>query len=42
MDKKEYTEPELRTWGTVTELTQTGNTQAGTDGKAGSRPSGGV
>ena len=36
---KEYSRPELRAWGSVTELTQTGQTNPGTDGKAGSRPS---
>jgi hypothetical protein len=39
MDKKDYTTPELRTWGTVTDLTQTGKTNPGADGKSGSRPS---
>lgn len=38
MDKA-YETPSLREWGSVTELTQTGLTNPGTDGKAGSRPS---
>jgi hypothetical protein len=37
--KKSYTSPELRTWGTVANLTQTGLTNPGGDGKSGSRPS---
>jgi hypothetical protein len=39
MEKKDYTQPELRTWGTVTDLTKTGLTNPGADGKSGSRPS---
>lgn len=34
-----YSTPSLSEWGTVTQLTQTGLTNPGTDGKAGSRPS---
>lgn len=37
--KKSYTSPELRKWGTVANLTQTGLTNPGADGKGGSRPS---
>jgi hypothetical protein len=37
--KKPYTSPSLKKWGKVAELTQTGLTNPGTDGKAGSRPS---
>lgn len=40
MDKP-YSTPSLNEWGTVTELTQTGLTNPGDDGKAGSRPSSG-
>jgi hypothetical protein len=39
--KQEYTTPEIRDWGTVSQLTQTGLTQPGMDGKAGSSMSGG-
>jgi hypothetical protein len=38
-DKKGYTSPSLKTWGKVRDLTQTGLTNPGADGKAGSRPS---
>jgi len=38
MDKP-YSEPSLSEWGTVTQLTQTGLTNPGADGKSGSRPS---
>ena len=41
-DKKPYASPRLKQWGTVSTLTQTGLTNPGTDGKAGSRPSQGV
>lgn len=41
MEKKDYTAPELVTWGTVADLTQTGQTNPGDDGKTGSRPSNG-
>ncbi len=37
--KKSYTSPELRTWGKVADLTQTGKTNPGNDMKLGSRPS---
>ena len=37
--KKAYTTPSLTKWGKVAELTQTGKTNPGTDGKSGSRPS---
>jgi hypothetical protein len=40
--KKAYTSPSLKKWGKVAELTQTGLTNPGDDGKAGSRPSSGV
>lgn len=40
-DMKPYTKPELRDLGSVTDETLTGLTQAGSDGKAGSRPSSG-
>ena len=36
-----YSTPSLREWGTVTDLTQTGLTNPGADGKSGSRPSNG-
>ncbi len=39
--KKAYTSPELKKWGTVADLTQTGTTTAGGDAKGGSRPSSG-
>jgi hypothetical protein len=37
--KKAYTAPSLKKWGKVAELTQTGLTQPGADGKQGSSPS---
>jgi len=37
--KKEYTAPELKTWGTVADLTQTGRTNPGPDAKGGSSAS---
>lgn len=40
--KKDYNAPEIRELGSVTDLTQTGNTQAGGDGKTGSKGSQGV
>jgi hypothetical protein len=40
--KKEYQRPELKNWGTVADLTQTGLTNPGGDAKSGSRPSQGV
>lgn len=40
--KKEYTAPELKTWGTVADLTQTGKTNEGGDAKTGSVGSSGV
>ena len=40
--KKAYTSPSLKKWGKVAELTQTGLTNPGADGKQGSRPSQGV
>ena len=39
--KKEYQRPELTTWGTVEDLTLTGNTHPGSDGKGGSSLSNG-
>ena len=39
--KKAYTSPSLKKWGKVAELTQTGLTNPGEDGKSGSRPSSG-
>ena len=36
---KEYKAPEIRDLGTVTELTQTGKTMPGEDGKSGSAAS---
>jgi hypothetical protein len=39
MEKKTYNTPELKDLGSVTEQTLTGLTNAGTDGKDGSRPS---
>jgi hypothetical protein len=39
MDKKDYTTPEIQDWGTVTDVTETGLTNPGGDGKSGSRPS---
>lgn len=40
--REDYNEPEIETWGSVTDLTETGLTNPGDDGKAGSRPSQGV
>jgi hypothetical protein len=40
--KQEYTTPEIRDWGTVSQLTQTGLTQPGADAKLGSSASSGV
>lgn len=40
--KSEYSKPEIHELGKVTELTQTGLTNPGEDGKSGSRPSQGV
>ncbi len=37
--RAEYSEPVLEEWGTVADQTQTGLTNPGADGKAGSRPS---
>jgi len=34
--KKEYSRPELKNWGTVADLTQTGLTRPGDDAKSGS------
>lgn len=39
--KKTYEEPTLTRWGSLTELTQTGETNPGGDAKFGSRPSSG-
>lgn len=39
--KKDYNAPEIRDLGSVTDLTQTGNTHPGTDGKGGSSTSNG-
>lgn len=36
MEKLEYTKPELQVWGKIEELTLTGQTQPGGDGKEGS------
>jgi hypothetical protein len=40
--KKPYTSPELKKWGTVADLTQTGKTTEGNDAKTGSSPSSGT
>jgi hypothetical protein len=40
--REDYNEPEIETWGAVTDLTETGLTNPGDDGKSGSRPSSGV
>jgi hypothetical protein len=40
--KQEYTTPEIRDWGTVSQLTQTGLTQPGGDAKSGSVASQGI
>lgn len=39
--QKDYKAPEIRSLGSVTELTQTGLTNPGADTKRGSRPSNG-
>ena len=39
IEKKGYTPPTLKTWGTVRDLTQTGKTNPGGDGKSGSAAS---
>lgn len=39
MEKKVYTEPDVTDYGTVADLTETGNTRPGSDAKGGSRPS---
>lgn len=39
MEKKDYTKPEVTDYGTVADLTETGLTNPGGDGKSGSRPS---
>ena len=36
MEKKTYTQPQLETLGSVVEVTQTGQTNPGDDGKSGS------
>lgn len=42
MEKKSYTEPDVTDYGTVADLTETGNTNPNnTDVKGGSRPSAG-
>lgn len=41
-EKKAYRKPEIREWGTVADLTATGATNPGSDGKDGSGPSEGV
>ncbi len=41
-DRRQYVSPSLKKWGKVAELTQTGLTNPGDDGKSGSRPSSGV
>jgi hypothetical protein len=40
-NKKPYTAPELKKWGTVADLTQTGLTNPGADAKRGSGTSSG-
>jgi hypothetical protein len=40
-EKKDYTSPTLKTWGKVRDLTQTGRTHPGGDGKDGSSASSG-
>ncbi|HEX6386491.1 MAG TPA: hypothetical protein VF177_17605 [Anaerolineae bacterium] len=35
-EKKTYQKPTLNTWGTVADLTKTGQTHPGADGKSGS------
>ena len=41
MEKKAYTPPKLNKWGTVADLTKTGQTMPGADGKGGSSASSG-
>lgn len=36
--KKAYKKPEIKAWGTIMDLTKTGKTHAGGDGKIGSIP----
>jgi hypothetical protein len=38
-EKKTYEKPTLKTWGTIADLTKTGGTNPGADGKGGSVPS---
>lgn len=38
-EKKQYRKPQVRDWGTVTELTATGQTMPGSDAKSGSSSS---
>ena len=40
--QKEYSRPELKNWGTVADLTQTGLTRPGADAKSGSSASQGT
>lgn len=40
--QKDYKAPEIRELGSVTELTQTGQTKPGQDVKSGSMPSNGI
>lgn len=40
--KREYRKPEIRDWGTVTDLTATGQTNPGSDNKEGSAASEGA
>lgn len=39
MQKKEYNKPEIKSWGTVADLTATGLTNPGNDAKSGSAAS---
>jgi hypothetical protein len=39
MEKKTYNRPEIKSWGTVAELTATGMTMPGGDNKSGSAAS---
>ena len=39
MEKKTYSEPDVTDFGTVADLTETGLTNPGGDGKSGSAPS---
>jgi hypothetical protein len=39
MQKKEYNKPEIKSWGTVADLTATGMTNPGNDAKSGSAAS---